>query len=289
MTGSKGGPILGAGLWMTGALLSFIAMAVGGRELAADLPVIQYMFIRSLIGLAIVALVCWRKGIGQLRLRYPATHFWRNLFHFGAQYGWFFAVSVIPLAEVFAIEFTAPIWTAVIATLFLGEHLTRTRAATIAMGFAGILVILRPGLESINPTAFVVLAAAVGFSLTHVFTKKLSRDQSSLNILFYMVGMQALFGLVPAITFWQTPPLTAWPWLIVIGVAAFTAHYCIAQAMRLADATVVAPMDFMRLPLIAVVGFLFYQEAFDPLLLIGAGLILFGNLINIRKERQARD
>ncbi|WP_259780407.1 DMT family transporter [Aestuariispira ectoiniformans] len=284
--GLTGSHIVGAGLWMLGALVSFIAMAVGGRELAADLPVIQYMFIRSLIGLIIVALVCWRSGVGQLRLRYPGIHFCRNLFHFGAQYGWFFAVSVIPLAEVFAIEFTTPIWTAMIATFALGERLTRTRITTILLGFTGILIILRPGLEAIDPVAFIVLAAAVGFSTTHVFTKKLSRDQSSLNILFYMVGMQAVFGLVPALMVWQTPPLASWPWLITIGIAAFTAHYCIAQAMKLADATVVAPMDFMRLPLVALVGFLLYNEQVDLALFLGAGLILTGNLMNIRKEHR---
>lgn len=286
MRGTPGSHILGAGLWMSGALVSFVAMAVGGRELAADLPVIQYMFIRSLIGLGIVAMVCWWTGIEQLRLHQPGIHLLRNLFHFGAQYGWFFAVSVLPLAEVFAIEFTAPIWTAIIATLFLSEKLTRTRLTSIMLGFGGILIILRPGLEVINPTAFVVLGSALGFATTHVFTKKLSGTQSSLNILFYMVGMQAVFGLVPAVAVWQTPPIAAWPWLLVIGIAAFTAHYCIAQAMRLADATVVAPMDFMRLPLVALVGFFVYQEQIDVTLFLGAGLILFGNLANIRSERR---
>lgn len=278
--------IIGAGLWMCGALLSFMAMAVGGRELSADLPVIQYMFIRSLIGLVIVALVAWHSGIGQLRLRHAPTHLMRNLVHFGAQYGWFYAIAIIPMAEVFAIEFTTPVWTAIIASLFLGERLTRTRLMTIVLGFAGILVILRPGLEVIHPAALAVLAAALGFSATHVFTKKLTRDQNSLNILFYMVGMQAVIGAVPAILVWQTPALASWPWLIILGIAAFTAHYCIAQAMRLADATVVAPMDFMRLPLIALVGFFLYQEQIDFALFLGAGLILLGNLANIRSERR---
>ena len=275
-----------AAFWMTGALFSFMAMAVSGRELTAAYSIFQILFFRSLIGVVLIGALVARTGFGQLKTARPGAHLIRNLAHFGGQYGWFYGLAWISLAEVIAIEFTTPIWTALLAWLLLGERLTLPRVLAVVLGIAGLLLILRPGTGVLHPAALAVLAGALGYATSYIQTKSLTRTDTPLCILFYMTLMQLPFGMVPALLDWKAPTLNALPWILLVGVTAMSAHYCMARAFRLADATVVVPMDFMRLPLIALVGYLFYQERVDGYLLVGAALMFSGNLINIRAEQR---
>ena len=276
--------VVGASLWMVGALASFSAMAIGGRELSSELTTFQILFVRSLVGLIVVSAILTWAGWGQLRFGRFGTHFVRNTIHFAAQYGWFLGIAFIPLAEVFAIEFTTPIWTAILAVVFLGERATRGRIATIIIGFVGILIILRPGAEVISIPALAVLGAAIGYACSYAFTKSLGRTDTPLTIIFFMTVIQLPMAFFPALTDWSLPSPALWPWAVTVGVAALSAHYCIARALRLADAIVVVPMDFLRLPLIAIVGVLVYAEPLDPWVLAGGVIIFAGNLINVRNS-----
>lgn len=278
--------ILRAALWMGGALLSFLAMAVAGRELSAELDTFGILFFRSLVGLVVVSLLLTRSGWHQISARRLKLQIGRNVAHFVGQFGWFYGVALIPLAEVFAIEFTTPAWTALLAALILGERLTRPRLAAVALGLAGILVILRPGAAVIEPAALAVLIGAAAYGLAYVLTKKLSDTETPLAIVFYMTAVQLPLALVPSALDWVTPSPALWPWLLLVGVAGLSAHYCLTRALSLADATVVVPFDFLRLPLALLVGLLLYAETVDPLVLAGAGLIVLGNYINIRAERR---
>lgn len=280
-------PVARAALWMTGALASFMAMAIGGRELAAELTTFQILFFRSIVGLAAVALLLQRSGWTQVRTRVFGTHLVRNLAHFAGQYGWFYGLALIPLTEVFAIEFTMPIWTAVLATLILGERMNRLRIAAVATGFVGVLVVLRPGLAAVSPAALAVLASAAAYALSHVFTKRMSTTETPLAILFYMTVIQLPLGLVPALPDWVWPSAALWPWVVVVALTGLSAHYCLARAFRLADATVVVPMDFLRLPLIAFFGLVLYGEALQPWVVLGAGIILLAAWLNLRSARPA--
>ena len=279
-------PTLKAALWMVGALFSFMMMAIGGRELAGKLSTFEILFFRSLIGLIVVTLIIWRTGWEQLKTEKFTLHLWRNIAHYGGQYGWFYGLGFIPLAEVFAIEFTVPIWVAIMAVFLLGEKLTRPRLLAILFGIIGLLIILRPGIEAVQPAALAVLAAAVCYALSHTLTKQLTRTDSAWSVVFYMTLIQLPFGLIPSLFNWVTPSGMMWFWLTFVGVAALSAHYCLSQALSLADATVVVPMDFLRLPLIALVGFLFYNESFDMLILVGGAVMLLGNWLNIQAERR---
>ncbi len=280
-------PALRAAFWMAGALLSFSAMAVGGRELAAELTTFQILFFRSLIGLSVIgALALQQGGVNRLQTQRLPLHVARNLAHFGGQYGWFYGLAFIPLAEVFAIEFTVPLWTALLAAALLRERLTRVRMMAVALGVMGTLVILRPGVGIVHPAALAVLLAAFGYATAHTLTKKLVATEAPLTILFYMTLIQLPLGLFPALADWRLPSPGGWPWVIAVGVSALTAHYCMARALRLADASVVVPLDFLRLPLIALVGALFYGETVTWSLAIGSLLILAGIVINLRAERQ---
>ncbi len=275
-------PVLKAVFWMAGTLFSFMVMAIAGRELSSALDTFEILFYRSLVGLLIIGALLQRFGWGQVRTGQPLLHLVRNSAHFMGQFGWFYGIAVIPLGEVIAIEFTAPIWAAVLAVLVLGERINRARIAAVALGVAGMLVILRPGLRAVEPAALAVLAGAFGYSVTYVLTKKLTRRDTPLCILFFMTVMQMPMAVLPTLGSLTVPPLNMAPWVVLVGSSALAAHYCLARAFALADATVVVPLDFLRLPLISLVGFLFYNEVLDPFVFLGALLMLGGNYVNVR-------
>jgi len=279
-------PTLKAAFWMTGVLASFIAMALGGRELSPDLSTFEILFFRSLIGLAVVLALLGHNGWRQIRTKKPGLHVVRNFAHYAGQFGWFFGIGLLPLAQVFALEFTTPIWIAILAPLLLKERLSGTRIAAIAIGFAGALIILRPGMVPIDTAAMGVLMAAAGYAFSHTLTKKLSATDSPLCILFYMTVVQLPLGLAPSLFDWVTPTLAHVPWLVFIGITALTAHFCMITAFLHADAIVVVPMDFLRLPLVAVIGLVVYGEALDVWVFIGAGVIFAGNFLNILQDKR---
>lgn len=281
-------PVIRAALWMAGALLSFMAMAIGGRQLSAELSTFQILFFRSLIGLLVVLALLQRSGWSQLRTRVFGTHLVRNIAHFGGQFGWFYGIALLPLSEVFAIEYTVPIWTAILAAFFLHERMNRMRAMAVVIGFAGVLVILRPGIAIINPAALAVVACALAYAVAHVLTKRLSGTETPLTILFYMTGIQLPFGLIPSLFHWVWPSTVLWPWIAVVALSGLAAHYCMTRAFRLADATLVVPMDFLRLPLVAIVGLLFYGEKLQIWVFVGAGLVFAATWLNLKSASTAR-
>ena len=273
-------------LWMSGAVLSFCAMAIAARQLLGHIGTFEILFFRTGVALLIVLVAASRTGIATLRTRRIGVHLWRNLFHLGGQASWVFALGALPLATVFAIEFTAPIWTAVLATLMLGERLNRGRLVMLALGFAGVLVILRPGFAIVQPAALIMLFGSFCFAVQMIGTKRLSGFDSPLVVLFWMSVLQTPLCLAAALPGWSTPSWSDLPWIVAIGCGSFTAHYCLTSSMRHADATVVVPVDFFRLPLIAVVGALFYAEPFDPAVILGAVLIFAGVYYSLSMERR---
>ena len=276
-----------ATLWMAGAMIALSGMAVAGRELSSELNAFQISFTRSFICLFSLIVLLTFIGFKKLKTKKIKLHIFRNTIHFGGQAGWLYGVALLPLAEVFAIEFTAPIWTAILATILLKEQLTIYRAASILAGFIGILIILRPGLQIIQPAALVVLFATICFASTYVFTRHMSSTESPLTIIFYMNLVQLPIGLATSIPNWNIPSFELWPWALLIGLTGLASHFCFAHAFRYADAAVVTPLDFMRLPLIAFIGFSFYDEGWDFLILFGGTIIFAGNLLNIYSESRS--
>ena len=283
-------PLLAA-VWMIGAIVSFSSMAIAGRAVAGVLDTFELMMYRSFIGLAIVLIVGFATGkIREVRRDRLGLHLIRNLAHFTGQNLWFYALGLISLAQLFALEFTSPIWVMVFAALFLGERLTGPRLAALALGFLGALVVARPGAGGDLLGLTIAALAAVGFAGSIVSTKLLTRTETILGILFWLTLMQAGMGLVTAgwdgdITW---PPLAIWPWVVLVGCAGLLAHTCLTNALAIAPATVVTPMDFLRLPAIAVVGWAFYAEALDAWVFAGAALIFAGNYLNIWTESRSK-
>jgi len=268
-------------LWMMGTLTSFSLMAIAARELSGTIDTFQILFFRSLLGLVIISLlILAKKDLSLFSTSRPKQHIIRNLTHFGGQYGWFLGLSLLPLATVFALEFTVPLWTAIIAAIFLKERLTFKKVSAILLGLMAVAIIVNPGNELFDYSSFIVLAAAIFYALAYVSSKSLTNTEHPMTMLFYMCLIQLPMGLALTILNWHTPDLIQWGWLLLVGTTALTAHYCIARAMQLSEVSIVVTLDFLRLPLIALAGIVFYAEDFQISIIVGGALMLLGNLIN---------
>ena len=274
-------------VWMGGALLSFSVMAVSIRALAATFSVFEILAVRSAGGLMVLAaLALMRPALRPLlRTRRIGLHALRNSVHFAAQYAWALSITLLPLGTAFALEFTMPAWLALFATWLLGERMTPSRTGAIALGFLGALVILRPGLQSFQPAALIMLAAALGFALAAIAVKKLIATETTFAILFFMNAMQLPMNLAgsSATFLGKIEPANALP-LIGVAIAGLSSHYCLTNALRAGDATIVVPLDFLRIPLIALIGWSLYGEPLDAFVFAGAAIIGAGIFWNLRAE-----
>jgi len=276
---------------MTGTLLSFSIMAVSVRELAGTLSIFEVLAVRSSCGLLILlALGLLRpelmKSVGRQKFGF---HLLRNGVHYASQYAWATSITLLPLAMVFALEFTMPAWTALLAVIFLGERMTPSRIGVVVFGFIGMLVIVRPGLEGFRPAAILVLLAAVGYGVTMVVTKQLTKTETTFAIVFWMNLMQlpmTLLGSDPLFVA-KIGAHNILP-VLGIGIAGLSSHYCLSNAFRAGEAVVVVPLDFLRIPLIALVGWWLYGESLDVYVFLGAGLIIAGVLWNLTVESRPR-
>ncbi len=283
-------PTLAGALWMIGSIVSFSSMAVAGRAVSLTLDTFEIMLYRSAIGVLIVLGIATFSGtLSQITRRNLGLHLVRNISHFTGQNLWFYALTAIPLAQVFALEFTSPLWVIILSPLVLGERLTMTRAVTALIGFCGILIVARPGAVPFDWGIVAAAAAAIGFAGSAVFTKRLTRTETITCILFYLTAMQLTFGVICAGYDGDiaVPSLANWPWIVLIGLAGLVAHYCLTKALSLAPATVVIPVDFVRLPLIALIGMVLYAEPIDVWVFVGALVIFGANYVNILRETRS--
>lgn len=281
---------LQAAIWMIGAISSFTLMAIAGRAVSIELDTFEIMLFRSLTGIAIVVSGAAYAGtLKQVRRNRLGLHATRNICHFAGQNLWFYAIATIPLAQVFALEFTTPIWVILLSPLLLKERLTGTGLLCAAIGFVGILMVARPDATNMNFGLLAAASCAVFFALTAIFTRKLTQSETITTILFYLTVMQAVFGLICAGIDGDiaVPSRAALPWVILIGCAGLLAHFCLTKALSIAPANVVMPIDFVRLPTIAVVGMILYDEPLEIWIFAGAALIFAANYINITQATRA--
>lgn len=275
-----------AAFWVLGSTASFILMMVSVRELSTDMSSFEILSFRSLIGIPVMCVVAWHMGFRKVRTRRIGMQVSRNVVHFGGQWCWVIGITLLPMAHVTALEFTMPMWTAVIAMLFLGEKAKSHRIFAVVMGLAGVMVILRPGIEIVTDGALVVLLGALCYGISNVMMKSLTADDAPWVIVFWMQVIQLPLSLLPAVFWfeWVWPDWSDAPWLLAIGLTGMSAHFCLARAFQIADATVCIPVDFARLPLAALVGWLIYAEGVSIWVLLGALLIFGGNYYSVWRE-----
>jgi drug/metabolite transporter (DMT)-like permease len=262
--------------WMILSVTALAFVVVSGRSLKVDMDPLQLLFWRAAVGFVLISLILAPRGFRGVRTQRFGFHVVRNLFHLAAQFGVYFAFVVIPLAEVTAVEYTIPAMTALIAAVFIGEKVGIHRWVGMAMSFVGVLFVVRPGFVEVPPAMFVLFGGALCFAINNVMIKAMTKTESAETMVFNMNLIQTVVAIGPALYVWTNPEWRHVPWILGLGVAGMVAHYAMSRALALADTSVCFPLDFLRLPFIAVTAWLMWGETFSSWTVVGAAII-FGS------------
>lgn len=279
-------PVVRGAVFMVISTIGFAMMHASVRHVSAELHPLQIVFFRNLFGLAFLVPLLMRGGFAQMRTSRPGLHALRGLINIAAMMLFFTSVSITPLAKVTALSFTAPIFAAALSVLVLGETFRIHRWAAIAAGFIGMLIILRPGLATIEPGALMALCAAALWAVAMIVIKILSRTDSSVAIVAWMGIFLCFFSIGPAIWVWQAPSLGAWGWLVFIGFTGSVAQVALSQSLKETDPTAVLPFDFLKLIWTSLLAAYFFAEIPDHFTFIGAGVIFSASLYIAHRERR---
>jgi len=265
-------PVRGAAL-MLFACLCFAGMTGLVRLGTGELHPFQVAFLRIFFGL--VCMLPWivRAGRDGLRTTRLGLYGLRGLTGLIAMLMWFTAIATLPLGEATALSFTAPLFATVLAAVVLHEVVRARRWTATIVGFAGAMIILRPGAEAIAPAALLALGSAVFMAASVTVIKALSRTEPTHLIVAYMAIMLTPLALVPALFVWQWPTLAGWLIGAGMGVLGTMAHLAFTAALKQGDASAVLPFDFARLPFVAAIGYFAFGEVLDGWTLVGAGVI----------------
>ncbi len=275
-------------LFMLLATLSLTGMHALVRFLSAEMHAFEITFFRNLFALLIMAPLMLRAGVEELKSRQPRLQLVRSCFGILAMALWFYGLSVVPIAEATALSFTAAIFGSVAASLFLRERMRLRRWTAVVIGFAGALIILRPGFHSVQPGASIVLASSVFWALALVSVKKLSSTDSTVCIVAWNSVLLTAFSLPLALPVWATPTAAQLGWLLVIGLMATIGHLAMTNAFRLADATAVFPVDFTRLLWASLLGFVLFAEVPDAATWVGGAVIFASTTYIAFRERRVK-
>lgn len=268
------------------ATVAFACMHAAVRHVSADIHPFEVAFFRNLMGFLVIAPLFLRYGFTPLRTGRFGTHVIRALINVVAMLMFFAGLATTPLAQVQALGFTAPLFATLLAIAFLGERVGARRWTALAVGFFGALIILRPGYQSINLGPLLVVGSAAIWAVALIIIKQLSRTDSSVTITAYMTLLMTPLSLVPALWVWQTPDLHQFLWLTVIGVLGTLAQLLMTQSLRLADASVVLPLDFTKLLWGTAIGYLAFNEIPDIWTWVGGAIIFTGvTYITVREGR----
>ena len=245
---------------------------------------IQIVFFRNLFGLVVLLPLFLKAGFGQLRTKRLGYHIIRGAIHSISMISWFIAITLIPLADATALSFVIPIYASVGAILFMGEPSQHQRWVAIALGFIGMLVILRPGFSEISLGSILVVGAGVALAISKLMVKSLARTDTSVTIVFFMSLMVTIISFFPALFFWKWPPIDLWFWLLLLGMGGSFAHVVQTHAYRVGEMTVVEPMSYFRLIWAAAFGYLLFGEVPGFWTWIGTAIIVIGALLLTQHE-----
>lgn len=280
-------PVRGA-LWMCAAATAFALMITLVRHLTDGLHPLQVVFFRTAFGL--LAMLPWllRQGVGVMRTSRLRLHLLRALIGIFAMVGWFTTLSLMPLAEATALSFTAPIFTSVLAVLLLGEAMRARRWSATALGFLGAAIILRPGAGTLQPAALLAIVTAAVWASSTILVKVMARTESAGAITTYMVLLTTPMTLAAALFVWQNPSLGQLGWAALLGAAGSTGHFCMSRALATADATVVAPLDYLRLPIVALIAFIAFGEVPGVWVWLGGAVIAASSVYIAQREARTK-
>lgn len=279
------GPIAGMCLMLISTAL-FSSMHGVVRFASAELHPFEVAFFRNLFGLVLLIPLLARAGPGALHTKQPRLQIVRGAVGLVAMLSWFYAVSITPLADATALSFLAAIFASLGAVVFLKEHMGLRRIVAVIVGFCGALIVLRPGVGVLQPGALLVVLSSVAWGISLVIVKRLSQTDSTTSIVAWMTIMMTGLSLAPAIAVWQTPDLHQLAWLAFMGCLATGGMLAMTHAMKLADATVILPLDFTRLLWSSAIGYVCFAEIPDFWAGVG-GAVIFSSATYIA-YREAR-
>lgn len=271
--GEPAGPSGRAVLLMLASTLCFSGMHGAIRHVSADLHAYEIAFFRNLFGLLVFAPWLIRHGLAPLRTQRFPLHLLRAAINIVSMMCFFYALGIGPLTEISTLSFTSPIFAAVLAVFFFGERIGLSKAAAIALGFLGTLVVLRPGSEALGLGPILSLASAVIWAFALMVIKELSKTDSAVTIAAYMNILLAPLALGPAILVWRWPSAETYAWLVALAVMGTSGHIFLNQALKEAEASAIMPLDFVRIVWIALIAYFGFGENPDILTWVGGGLI----------------
>ncbi|MBM3571361.1 MAG: DMT family transporter [Alphaproteobacteria bacterium] len=276
-------PLQGA-CWMLAAALLFSVMNIGIREATSRMHPFEVVFFRNLFSLGFLLPWLWQGGIAELRTANLKLYVIRGLIGLTAMLSWFYAVTLIPLASAVALSFTTPLFTTVLAALVLRETVRIRRWTATLVGFGGILVIIRPGIDSIDLGTALMLLSASASAVSLLIVKRLTRTESSTAIVTYLTLVLTPMSFLASVSVWTWPDLPLIGWLVGIGGTGLLAHICLVRAFAVADASLVLIFDYARLPLVALLAYLIYHETTDIWTWVGAAIIALASIYIARRE-----
>lgn len=277
-------PTLRGGLWMIGATGSFVVMGLLGAHATKIIHPIETGFFRNVFGLMFIVPWMAHTGFRALRTNHLRLHVWRAACVYTAMVLWFWALTLIPIAEVMALGFTVPLFATAGAALFLREQVGWRRWLAVAVGFGGTLIILRPGAEAFSSAALMVLGNAALIAGSVLVVKRVSASDNANAIVFYQAAFMTLLSIPPTLWIWTWPPAELWPLLVGIGFCGTAAQTCFVRSLAAADASAVMPFDFFKLLFAAAAGFALYGHLPDAWTWIGAAIIFGATLFTTHRE-----
>lgn len=272
---------------VTGELM-FASMGVGIRFVADELPNETIVFFRNLLGLLLITPWLLRADVGGFKTPVPHLHLLRGIAGVSAMYCFFYAIANIPLAEAMLLKLTSPLFIPLVALFWLREPVTPKVWLAIAVGFAGVLVILRPGLVMISPVALIALLGGMFAAVAKVTVRRLSRSEPPMRIVFYFALTAALISSVPLIWAWTTPSPSAFGWLIAIGLFATLGQLCLTNGLALAPAARMGSFGYFAVVFGAAYGWLLWDEALMWWTVAGTVLIIAAGILAASRPARSR-
>ena len=272
--------------WMLGFIINISIMAISIRELSLKYTSFEIQNFRNICSIIIIILIFMVTKNTNLNTFQLKNNFIRNIFHFIGQSAWTWGLTVLPLAVVFSLEFTMPIWAVIIAIVLLKEKITLNKICFLIIGLMGTWIIFMPDTKYIGFYNIIVLCSAITYAIAHNFTKKLTTTDSILSILFFMSIIQLPFSLVGSLIIGniQYNIMMEIPLIILLTFTSLLAHYSLSSALKYSDASIVLPIDYIRLPLIVFIGWYYYDEKISTNVVIGSILIIFGVVFFLNKD-----
>ena len=277
-------PVVSAAVWMIIGSIAFAGMNVVIRQASTDMHTFQLVFFRNLFGLLWMAPWLLSYGAAALRTGRVGFYVFRSSLGLVGMYGSFYAVTHMAMADATALSFTAPLFATVGAVLFLKEKIRLRRTVATLVGFIGVLIVLRPGPETMNPVAFIALIGAAAGAASILVVRSLSRTESANAIVVYMVLFLAPISLPAAIWVWVWPSWSDLGLMVILGGLGTMGHLAVTRAYAMAEATAVLPYDYLRLPITAAAGYLIFSELLDQWTVIGAAVIAISSIYIARRE-----